>query len=275
MFTGSQEYVLGRNADAARRLAIQDAQFAQVSELLLDEIQLRPNDRVVEIGTGAGGFSRRILQRLGAGGVLVGVDYTPGLLEQARHNLAGVSAARFEPIVADVSLPGAWLEGADVVLGRTVVHHVPLAESWLGRLKTALRPGTRVGFVEPEFRALLGRFTVLEAGGRTEMAVLRQWAEGISRFYQASGLSPQVGATLGWALEAAGFRNVVLHSGECPTDETVIENLLLYYDEIRDIYLKLGIMTFDEVEDQKRQLRALPTGNLPAVWGVHRVSALA
>src|SRR6516162_3112285 len=119
----SKEYVLGQNSDAARRLEIQDAQFAEVSELLLDEIQLRPSDRVVEIGSGAGGFSRRILRRLGTGGVLVGVDYTAGLLEQARQYVAGVSAARFEPVLADVSHPGSWLDGADAVLARTVIHH--------------------------------------------------------------------------------------------------------------------------------------------------------
>ena len=271
----SKEYVLGQSTDAARRLEIQDLQFAEQSELLLDEVKLRPNDRVVEIGTGAGGFSRRILRRLGAGGVLVGVDYSPGLLDQARQNLAGAGQARFEPVVADVTRPGSWLDGADVVLGRTVVHHIPLAEAWLGRLRTALRPGTRVGFVEPEFRALLGRFSVLEAGGRPELAVLRVWAEGISRFYQASGLSPAVGATLAWAMQAAGYSNVRGHSCEHPTDETVIENLLLYYDEIRDRYLKLGIMTPGEIDEQKQQLRALPTSGLPALWGIHWVTATA
>ena len=137
-----------------------------------------------------------------------------------------------------------------------------------------MRPGTRVGFVEPEFRALLGRFSVLEAAGRHELAVLRVWAEGISRFYQASGLSPCVGATLAWALQAAGYTNVRGHSCEHPTDQTVIENLLLYYDEIRDRYLSMGIMTADEIEKQKQQLRALPVGGLPAVWGVHRVTAV-
>jgi ubiquinone/menaquinone biosynthesis C-methylase UbiE len=271
----SKEYVLGQSTDAARRLEIQDLQFAKESELLLDEIDLRPNDRVVEIGIGAGGFSRRILRRLGAAGVLVGVDYSPGLLDQARQNLAGAGPARFEPVVADVSRPGLWLDGADVVLGRTVVHHIPLAEAWLGRLRTSVRPGTRVGFVEPEFRALLGRFSVLEASGRPELAVLRVWAEGISRFYQASALSPQVGATLAWAMETAGFKNVRGHACECPTDKTVIENLLLYYDEIRDRYQTLGIMTPDEIEEQKQQLRALPGGELPAVWGIHRVTAVA
>jgi len=273
--TTPREYVLGTSTDAARRLEIQDAQFADASERLLDDIALRPTDRVVEIGSGAGGFSRRILQRLGEGGVLVGVDYTAGLLEQARDRLRGCSAARFEPVLADVSQPGPWLEGADAVLGRTVVHHLPLAESWLGRLRLAIRPGTKIGFIEPEFRALLGRFTVLEASGRPELGVLRVWAEGISRFYQASGLSPAIGAGLAWALDATGYRNIRSQATESPTDETVIENLLLYYDEIRERYLKLGIMTDAEIDLQKRQLRELPAGRLPAVWGIHRVTAVA
>lgn len=271
----TSDYVLGQNTDAARRLDIQDLQFAQVSEQLLDDVNLRPDARVVEIGIGAGGFTRRILRRLGPQGVLVGVDRTAGLLEQARASLAGTSAARFEPVLADVSQPGDWLVGADVVLGRTVVHHIPLAEAWLGRLHTALPAGTRVGFVEPEFRALLGRFVVLECAGRPELAVLRVWAEGITRFYEACGLSPGIGSTIGWALQASGFHDVNVTSTECPTDATVIENLLLYYSEIRAKYEQLGIMTTAEIEEQKRQLRALPAGELPAVWGIHRITATA
>src|SRR5262245_12711244 len=116
--TEPQGYVLGQSARAARRLEIQDAHFADVSERLLDELVLRPNERVVELGSGPGSFSRRILRRLGAGGVLVGVDYSAGLLEQARAALADLGPARFEPVAADISGLGAWLDGADVVVGR-------------------------------------------------------------------------------------------------------------------------------------------------------------
>src|SRR5437588_2296727 len=122
-----QDYVLGQSADAARRLAIQDAHFAEESERLLDELALRPHDRVVELGCGPGAFSRRILRRLGAGGVLVGVDSSAGLLEQARAALAGAGPARFEAVAADISQLGGWLDGADVVVGRAVLHHLPLA----------------------------------------------------------------------------------------------------------------------------------------------------
>src|SRR5262245_915608 len=123
-----QEYVLGQSEDAARRLEIQDAHFADVSERLLDELALRPSDRVVELGWGPGGFSRRILRRLGTGGVLVGVDASDGLLAQARTALIDRGLARFEPVLADISTLGPWLEGADVVVGRAVLHHVPMAE---------------------------------------------------------------------------------------------------------------------------------------------------
>src|SRR6267378_341784 len=122
----TQEYVLGQSDRAARRLEVQDAHFAAVSEKLLDELALRPRDRVVELGCGAGSFSRRVLRRLGEGGVLVGVDCTEGLLAQARSALAGEGPARFEPILADISQLGSWLDGADAVVARTVLHHLPM-----------------------------------------------------------------------------------------------------------------------------------------------------
>src|SRR5438067_13218868 len=96
----AQGYILGQSERAARRLEIQDAHFAEVSERLLDELALRPGDRVVELGCGPGGLSRRILRRLGADGVLVGVDQSEGLLEQARTALAGAGPAPFEPVLA-------------------------------------------------------------------------------------------------------------------------------------------------------------------------------
>ena len=268
-----RHYALGRDANAARRLAIQDDQFAAVSEALLDDLCLQPDACVVEIGAGAGRFSRRILQRLGRSGLLIAVDFTPELLEQAKSFVAETGPARFETVVADISHPGSWLQQADVVLGRTVVHHLPMAESWFGRLRAILRPGTRIGFVEPEFRALMGRFSAMEAMGNSDLTVLREWAEGIVRYYHACGLSPEIGSNLCWSLSAAGFQNVIVHSSECPTNSTVVENLLLYYDEIRDQYIRLKIMTGDEIDDQKRRLQALPTTTLPAVWGMYRAMA--
>ena len=270
----SSNYALGQTTNAMRRLEIQDAQFAEISERLLDAIALRPDERVVELGTGPGGLSRRIMQRLGDGGVLVGVDFSQSLLDQASRNVAGISTASFEPVLADVQQIGSWIDDADVVLGRTVLHHIPLAESFVGTLRTAIQPGTRVGFVEPEFRALLANIRIQEIAGRPELAVLRIWAEGIARYYQASQLSDGVGSTLGLTMELAGFESVKSTWSECPADESVVENMLLYYEEVRPKYVELNIMTDEEIDKQITALNSLPTDDLPPVWGVHMVTGI-
>jgi ubiquinone/menaquinone biosynthesis C-methylase UbiE len=269
----AQGYVLGQSPSAARRLEIQDAHFGEVSERLLDEAALRPNDRVVELGCGAGSFSRRVLRRLGEGGVLVGVDRTTGLLDQARSQLAGHGPARFEPVLGDVAELGAWLDGADVVVGRTVLHHLPMAEFVLGRLRAAVRPGTRVAFLEPDFRTPLARVAHLEATGRPELTPLRTWAVAINHLYEANRLSPDVGATLARALEFAGYRHVRSFWSECRSDGMMIENMLMFYDEVRDRLAALGILSAGQTDDQQRLLRALPLEGLPPAWGAFGVAS--
>jgi len=271
----TQDYILGQSERAARRLEIQDAHFADVSERLLDDLALRPNERVVEIGCGPGGFSRRILRRLGEGGVLVGVDRSEGLLTQARALLAGASRARFEPVLADIAALGPWLEGADVVVGRAVLHHIPMAEAVLGRLRTLVRPGTRVGFIEPDFRSPLGRLAYLEATGRTEVAPLGVWAVAINQLYLANRISPDVGASLAQTLETAGYSRVRADWSACRSDALMIENMLMFYDEVRDKLQTLGILTAEETEKQQRLLRGLSADTLPPAWGIYRVACEA
>lgn len=268
----AQAYVLGQSVGAARRLEIQDAHFAEISERLLDELALRPGDRVVEFGCGAGSFSRRILRRLGAGGVLIGVDLTAGLLAQAKNALANLGTARFEPVLGDISQLGGWLKDADVVTARTMLHHIPMVEFVLGRLRAALRPGTRVGFLEPDFRSPLARLAYLEATGRPELAPLCAWAVAINHLYLASQISPAVGATLARTMEIAGYRNVRADWSESRSNALTVENMLMFYDEVRDRLQTLGIMTGAEIDRQQLLLRALPAENLPAAWGIFRVA---
>lgn len=271
----AQEYVLGDTDRAARRLEIQDAHFAEVSERLLDEMALRPGDRVVELGCGAGSFSRRVLRRLGTGGVLVAVDSSEGLLTQARAAVADMGPARCEPVPADIAELGTWLDGADAVVARTMLHHVPMVEFVLGRLRARLRPGTRVGLLEPDFRSPLGRLAYLEATGRPELEPLRVWAIAINELYLASRISPAVGATLARTLELAGYRHVHEEWTECRSDALAVENMLMFFDEVKGRLQALKILTAEHIERQQRLLRALPPEALPPAWGIFRVTAVA
>jgi ubiquinone/menaquinone biosynthesis C-methylase UbiE len=263
------DYVLGQSARAAHRLGIQDAHLAEASEALLDALELRPQDRVVELGCGPGTFSHRILRRLGAGGLVRGVDTSAGLLDQAAQRVAGAGAARFETVQADVAQLGPWLDDADVVVGRAVLHHVPMAELMLGRLRAALRPGIRVGWLEPDFRSPLGRVAYLETTTRPEVAPLRVWAFAINQLYLARRLSPDVGATLGRALESAGYRRVRTAYLECPSNSMMLENMLMFYDEVSDHLQTLGILSAEEIAQQQKLLPDLFAESLPPAWGNH------
>ena len=257
--TQTKGYILGQSDRAARRLEIQDAHFADASERLLDDLALRPNDRVVELGCGpavsvdeSSGGSARAACWWG---------WTPARdCWRRRSSLAGAGPAPFVPLLADLSQPGPWLEGADVVVGRTVLHHVPMAEYVLGRLRAALRPNTRVGFIEPDFRTPLGRLGYLEATGRPELAPLHVWAFTITQLYQANRISPDVGANLGRTLESAGYRLVRSEWAECRSDEMMIENMVMFYDEVRDRLQELGVLTAAEIDQQQRLLRVARRG---------------
>jgi ubiquinone/menaquinone biosynthesis C-methylase UbiE len=265
------DYVLGQSERAAYRLAIQDEQFANVSEQLLDELCLLPTWRIVELGCGPGAFSRRVMRRLDAGGVLVGVDSSAELLAQAAKALVSAGAARFEPVCADIAQLGSWIDQADAVVCRTVLHHVPMVELMLGRLRAAVRPGTRIGLIEPDFRGPLGRIGFLEATGQTQLAPLRVWAFAINQLYLARRISPDVGAHLARTLEIAGFRKVRAEWTPCPGTTTTLENMAMFYDEVREKLIEFGILSGEEIDRQKQLLASLTAESLPPAWGSYRV----
>jgi hypothetical protein len=147
-----------------------------------------------------------------------------------------------------------------------------MAEFLVGELRARLRPGVRIGFIEPDFRAPLARLAYLETSGRPELAPLRIWATAINQLYLARRISPSVGATLGRAMEAAGYRRVRSEWFEHPTDTSVVENIVMFYDEVGDTLAALNILTPAEINEQQRLLRASPGATLPAAWGAHVVA---
>lgn len=269
-------YVLGQSERAARRLELQDRHFAVPSESLLDALAIQANDRVVELGCGPGAFTKRIVKRLGSGGVVVSVDASATLLEEAKKTLAGSGPGRVEFVQADVSKPGDWLSGATVVTGRAVLHHVKIAESLLGRLRATLRHSTRIGFLEPDFRRPLTHLAYREATGSPELAPLMTFAKAINDLYAAWRISPAVGASLAPTMEDAGYSNVRHTWHPFATDESVLENMQMIYDEVRDTFASLGIITLAEIAVQQKLLAALTArvGSLPPVWGLHQVTAV-
>lgn len=212
-----------------------------------------------------------MLRRLGEGGVLVGVDSSEGLLSKARARLGQGGPARFETVQADAAKLGPWISGADAVVGRLVLHHIPMVEIMLGRLRSMLKPGTKFGFLEPDVRTLLARLAYLQATDRPDIAPLLVWATTMNQLFLNARISPEAGSTLSQTLDIAGYRNIRTEWSPNPPLPIMIENMLMLYDEIRASVVSLGILTSAEVTEQQKLLRALSLEGVPPVWGSFRV----
>jgi SAM-dependent methyltransferase len=105
---------------------------------------IRPGDRVVDVGCGAGFDALAAARLVGPAGAVVGVDLTPEMLARAETHraAAGLANVRFLAGSAeDLPVPDAW---ADVVLSNGVFNLVPDKARALREVYRVLKPGGRL-----------------------------------------------------------------------------------------------------------------------------------
>ncbi|WP_188944376.1 arsenite methyltransferase [Nakamurella endophytica] len=134
--------------------------------------ELRPGDRVLDLGSGGGIDVLLSARRVGPTGRAYGLDMTPEMLELARANAARAGAANVEFLqgqIEAVPLPDASI---DVVISNCVVNLSTDKAAVLAEMFRVLVPGGRVGVsdvvaeddVSPEERARRGSFVGCIAG---------------------------------------------------------------------------------------------------------------
>jgi SAM-dependent methyltransferase len=120
--------------------------------LLLDAV--RPGDRVLDLGCGAGRFLGALAQ---AGAEPVGVEIAEAALERARRNAPGAELALLDP---DGSLPLAH-HSVDVVWCSEVLEHVADAGHLMHEARRVLRPGGRLLVTVPFHGRVQGALVAL------------------------------------------------------------------------------------------------------------------
>lgn len=66
---------------------LSETDFAPIRADAIDRLELRPGDRVLEVGCGPGVNFELIREKIGPDGELVAVDYSPGMIENARDRI--------------------------------------------------------------------------------------------------------------------------------------------------------------------------------------------
>jgi SAM-dependent methyltransferase len=105
---------------------------------------LRPGERAVDVGCGAGIDSLIAARMVGPSGYVVGVDMTPAMLEKARASAAeaGLDNVEFcHGFAEELPVPDGW---ADVVISNGVLNLFPDKAAGLRELARALKAGGRL-----------------------------------------------------------------------------------------------------------------------------------
>lgn len=105
---------------------------------------LRPGERVLDLGCGAGTDTLVAAQMVAPDGRVTGIDMTPAMLAKARAAVTEMGARNIELVEGEAEhLPFAD-ESFDVVISNGVIDLIPDKDAVFGELFRVLRPGGRI-----------------------------------------------------------------------------------------------------------------------------------
>ena len=128
------------------RQPMQDALLAPVSARLIAATQVKPGERVIDIGCGCGATTLEIAAITGEAGRAIGLDLSEPMIARARERAAELkSPAQF--LVADATVHDFRAERADLVTSRFGVMFFADPALSFANIRRGLKPGGRLVFV--------------------------------------------------------------------------------------------------------------------------------
>jgi ubiquinone/menaquinone biosynthesis C-methylase UbiE len=140
----TQQYQTSTNLDA--RIALHE-RFSTNPQgwhrWVFDQFDLPPDLHILELGCGLAKLWTENIERIPATWEITLSDFSPGMLDQARKNLAGAKRPfHFEQIDAqDIPCPASSF---DAVIANQMLYHVPDLPQALAEIRRVLKPGGRL-----------------------------------------------------------------------------------------------------------------------------------
>lgn len=134
------------------RAAAGDAGRAYKQQML-DLLDVRPGQTVLDVGCGPGTDLPALAERVGDSGTVLGVDRDPAMLAQARERTSDLHQVEIrEGDVHALPVEASTVDRAKI--DRVLMHVAEPADA-LAQLNRATRPGSRVGLAEPDWDTLI------------------------------------------------------------------------------------------------------------------------
>ncbi|GAB2872734.1 hypothetical protein GCM10027176_87840 [Actinoallomurus bryophytorum] len=123
----------------------------RVRDVARAALDVRPGQRVLDAGCGAGEEARELARLVGPGGEVTGIDLSAGFIATAaERDDGGVRYAVGN--IAELDFPD---DGFDAVRSERVIQHVPDPDAAIAELVRVVRPGGRVCLVDTDWESFL------------------------------------------------------------------------------------------------------------------------
>jgi ubiquinone/menaquinone biosynthesis C-methylase UbiE len=149
------EYLLGHSANEEERLRRQPQELAPDSRRLLDQLNLRPGSRAIDIGCGPQGILDLLSERVGTNGKVVGLERSESTIQLARQFIAEHNLRNVEVLQGDAKATGLPRASFDMVHARLVLVNVPEPQRVVEEMTALARPGGIVASHEADWGAFL------------------------------------------------------------------------------------------------------------------------
>jgi SAM-dependent methyltransferase len=143
-------FPLGRSNEETARLQRQAEELAPVSRVLLERTALGSGQHAIDVGCGPRGILELLVEHVGPGGRIVGLDSDPALVELATRFAAERGWDNVELICADARHSGLPSDTFDLVHARTLLIGLSQPEDVLTELVRLTRPGGWLVGMEPD-----------------------------------------------------------------------------------------------------------------------------
>lgn len=139
-------HVMGHQA--ADWLERPEREAEERTDLLLESLAFRDGEVVADIGCGSGFISRKISKKIGAGGVVYGVEIQQEMLDLLMKRMAMFRIANVRPILGTTTDPKLPPASCDTMIMVDVYHEFDFPYEMIRNMIKGLKPGGRIVFVE-------------------------------------------------------------------------------------------------------------------------------
>jgi SAM-dependent methyltransferase len=205
--------VLGGTQTEQQRLVAQAQGLEGPTRWMLDRIDLKRGLRAVDVGCGPIGIMNLLSERVGADGIVIGVEREPRFFDMARAEQRKRNLSNVELVNADALNTRLDKNSYDFVHERLVLINIPLAtqQTILKEMLSILKPGGTIAIQEFDYVSF-----ACDPDHPSWNLLFNTWCDA---FHAASGGNLFIGRSLARLLWSAGAENEYTHTPTCRKSE--------------------------------------------------------